>query len=232
MSAIHTIHVRGQGAAAWLAAVTLARFVAAEPADVSIEAIPGDDVSWGLRPSSAKLHAAIGLDPVRLGQHVSDAELAVALKATAKRIGIRETQGDADITVVTDVADSLWRGREVAVGRAALPTSLPGELGMHILHETLMALVESFPSAELFDVERQEYVRRVEAIAPNIREMEMLKAKAEPDARLEHRLRVWQGTGRVIPTDHDPFTKDEWIAAMRAAGVEAQGRSLLEAVRG
>ena len=234
---IRTIRVQGEGAQAWLAALTLARFVVAEPSAIVVEALDASPARrWQLRPSSGKLHAALGLNPKALGTEIGEADYAAQLQDIARSAGIRTDEGDesrvCDLVVETDRAEAIWTNNRVAVGMAAIPTELPERFGIHILHATLMALVGAFPDAALEPVETAEYARRVAALRPAMGDMEALLTGAEPSETLRHRLRVWKGTGRVIPVDHDPFGAEEWKEAMRAAGVAPLGRSLLEAVRG
>ena len=241
MRPIRTIRVQGEGAQAWLAALTLARFVVADPSAIVVEVRDASPARrWQLRPSSGKLHAALGLNPQALGAEITEADYAAQLQAIARAAGVgaqgAARQGAAgktfDLVVETDGAEAIWAGNRVAVGMAAIPTALPERFGIHILHATLMALVGAFPDAALEPVETAEYARRVAALRPALGDMEALLTGGEPSETLRHRIRVWEGTGRVIPVDHDPFRAEEWKEAMRAAGVAPVGRSLLEAVRG
>ena len=246
MSAIATIHVRGAGAQAWLAACVMARFCAPDPRGVSLEVTEAPARQWVLRRGMERLHGALGLSglgrevtswragtcelPERV-RIVDEVEYARALEGVARGAGVHAGKKDAELIVELSEPGAVVDGNVVRLGAAVEVMASEAALGMERLRTQLMGLVGAFPGSGMKAVEMREVERRVSDVMPPLRGMDALLSGGDAEG-LAHRKAVYASVGRVVPVDHDPFTREEWVAALEAAGVTRQGVGRMEFVRG
>lgn len=153
-----------------------------------------------------------------------------ALKRIAPHAGVTTAQpgASANLTIITEPQrgsmHDAWTDDRIHVGPAAIPLSATAAMSQYTTVLSLIELVATWPTTAQWDLDRQEYTRRVKAIATPFRHMEELLSTAGPqDPLVAHRIRVWEELSRIIPVDHDPYTAGEWMSALSAMRHQQRG---------